>query len=475
MKFQILSQVVEELSRLLTGARLERVYQGAETEFYCIFHIHKKNFVLLFSPDRRMPRLHLVSAKPPARTSPHPFVLYLRSHLVGSRVASIGLLNQDRVVEIRFAKPGAEYRLVFELIGTSVNFILIDSLSKILLMYYQIPLSGGSVRPLMPGLQYILPEKKPMRSFTKAVSDVFSQSENGAAISPNKEAETFYQQQHQQRERASIRAVLLSIIHKALSRTDRRIIALSQDLDSADRAEEYRQAGDLVLANLGRLRTGMELVELSGYDGNTVSVQLDPKLSPARNADRYFKKYKKAKVGHSIIIQRLQLAEAETLLLKALRARLNDGDDEGDLSSIRSALVAGGYIKAKGKEKAPVGPAPPGYRTIMFHGWEILVGKGAVGNDYITTKIARTDDLWLHAEGMPGSHVLVKNPGKVEIPANVLLKAAALAAYYSKGKKAGKVSVTYTRAGRVKKPKGAKAGLVTLTERKSIMVRPEEP
>jgi predicted ribosome quality control (RQC) complex YloA/Tae2 family protein len=474
MKFQILSQVVEELSSLITGARLKRVYQGTDGGLYFLFHCERKNYILLLSPDRTLPRLHLVSTKPAASTSPRPFVLYLRSQLVGSRVASIRLLNQDRVAEIFFSKPVGEYRLVFELIGTAANLILTDSSSKILSLFYPSPISERCVRPLMTGLQYVLPEKKPVSSAGKVVLDVLSQPENATIISPNKDAENFYQQLHQQRKLASIRTGLLSIIHKALSRTERRITALSQDLNSADKAEEYKQAGDLVLANLGILKTGMELVELSGYDGNTVPVYLDPKLSPVRNANKYFKKYKKAKAGHAIIVQRMKQAEEEALLLTTLRARLYDAGVENDFADIRSTLVAEGYIKTKSQEKDYARTASPGYRTLMFNNWEILVGKGATGNDYLTTKIARADDLWLHAEGMPGSHVLVKNPGKTGIPTEVLLKAAALAAYYSKGKKAGKVSVTYTRAGFVKKPKGAKPGLVMLTERKSIMVRPEE-
>jgi predicted ribosome quality control (RQC) complex YloA/Tae2 family protein len=102
------------------------------------------------------------------------------------------------------------------------------------------------------------------------------------------------------------------------------------------------------------------------------------------------------------------------------------------------------------------------------------VGKSALGNDYITMKLARPDDLWLHAEGMPGSHVLIRNPGRDDIPQDVFMKAAALAAFYSKGRKAAKVPVTYARARFVKKPKGAKPGLVMLLERKVVMVVPEE-
>jgi predicted ribosome quality control (RQC) complex YloA/Tae2 family protein len=473
MDFQFLSNVIEELSSLATGARVERVYQETGNGIYILLHQDRKKFILLLSPDRALPRLHLVSVKPAADTTPHPFVLYLRSHLTGTRVVHIVLLNQDRVVEIRFAKSEIGYRLVFELIGTSANLILTDASSKILAVYYPSVLSENAVRMLMPGLAYVLPEKKNVLIFDNTVRDPASHAVKGGALSPNREAELFYQQLQEQREIASLRTELSSPIRKALSKIERRVAALSGDLKSADQAEKYRQAGDLVLANLDRLKTGMEQVDLAGYDKMSVAVRLDPKLSPARNADRFFRKYKKAKAGHTIIMQRLQQAEEEASYLKSLQSSIEQALDQSDLVDVHAALISKGYLKSRGREKVPVLPATS-YRTILFRDWEILVGKGAKGNDHITTKIARPDDLWLHAEGMPGSHVLVKNPKRTEIPSDVLVKAASLAAYYSKGKTAGKVSVTYTRAGLVKKPKGAKPGLVTLSERKSIMVRPEE-
>jgi predicted ribosome quality control (RQC) complex YloA/Tae2 family protein len=251
---------------------------------------------------------------------------------------------------------------------------------------------------------------------------------------------------------------------------------LSGDLQSADRVEEYRQAGDLVLAHLKELRTGMERADLVGYDGSTVTVILDPKRSPSGNAELYFKKYKKARMGRDIIAARLRRTNDEASYLKSLFNDIEQAQDVDALMSIRSELVAQGRLEQKQvlHKKMRQGTASPAIRKIMFNGWEILVGKSAAGNDQLTMKIARPDDLWLHAEGMPGSHVIVRNPNAGTIPPDVLVKAAALAAFHSKGRNAGKVPVTYTRAGLVKKPRGAKPGLVMLQERRSLMVKPEE-
>jgi predicted ribosome quality control (RQC) complex YloA/Tae2 family protein len=220
----------------------------------------------------------------------------------------------------------------------------------------------------------------------------------------------------------------------------------------------------------------MDHAELAGYDGRTVTVNLDPKLSPPKNAELYFRKFKKAKAGQQIISTRLHDTTEEISFLSSLLDEAGKQDDATHLDTIRSVLSARGYIKEKptGKGKASPKKTISGFRTVVYRGWEILIGTNASGNDHITTKIARPDDFWLHAEGLPGSHVLVRNALKGELPPDVLVQAAALAAYYSKGRNADKVTVTYTNARFVKKPKGAKPGLVTISKRKTIVVRPAD-
>lgn len=472
MNFHVLSLVVEELSALLTNARVERVYQGKDGGLVLLLHRERNKFILLLSPDRALPRLHLLSAKPPARDQPHGFILFLRSRVSGARVSGIRLLNQDRVVEIRFVRQGTEYLLLFELFGSSANLVLVDPSSIILAVYNPVSPSDQAARPLLPGLQYIAPEKPQNAGFQKSgLADGFN-----AGPSPNKSAEQYYEHLIEQRHIATLRTELISRIKKDLAKTIRLIRALSGDLRSADRVEEYRQAGDLILAHLKELRTGMERADLVGYDGRTMEVLLDPKRSPAGNAELYFKKYKKARIGRDIIAERLRWTAEEASNLKSLLTDIEAARDVDALMSIRSELVAKGRLEKKPvlHKRTREGTASTAIRKIMFNGWEILVGKSAAGNDQLTMKIARPDDLWLHAEGMPGSHVIVRNPNAGIIPPDVLVKAAALAAFHSKGRNAGKVPVTYTRAGQVKKPKGAKPGLVTLQERKSLIVRPED-
>lgn len=480
MNYQILLSVIEELSRLITGARVERVFEGAGRALCLKLSRERKHCYLLLSPDRSMPRMHLVAEKPAVAPSPHGVVLYLRSHLTGSGITRVSLLNQDRVAEICFSNQEATYRLLFELTGPSSNLIITDEALNILAVYYPVPFGDSVKRPLAPGIRYVLPEKNPSR-FPPPISppdtgrDSLAARKPEGSVSANRESEIFFERLLRDRSLEALRARLRSLVKKTLVKTERRREALSVDLNAAGEAENYKKAGELLLANLLRLERGREQVELRGYDGEAVLVRLDPKRSPTRNAELYFKKYKKAKAGKEIITMRLKQAGDEAARLKAFLSGLEQASDSDALDRVQSELIAGGYLtgEAKGKGKQRSQPAPAPFRKIECQGWDILVGKSAAGNDYLTTKIARPNDLWLHAEGMPGSHVLIKNPEAGEIPPAVFAKAASLAAFYSKGRAAGKVAVTYTPAGQVKKPKGAKPGLVTLRARKTVMAAPE--
>ncbi len=483
MDFPILQLVVEELSTLLPGAKVERVYQGVDGGLYLLVHRQREDLVLLLFLDRALPRMHLVSTKPPAVDSPFSFILYLRSHLTGARITGVSLINQDRVAEFSLSKSGAQYRLIFELVGSTPNLILTDRSSVILSVHHPVPPADNVKRPLLPGITYVPPVPRLVRR--KAGIDRQSgpqnrgaagafQSETDAKHPANRGAEIFYEHLVEDRTISSLRVMLSSVIKKSLSKTERRIAAVSRDLDSAGQADEYRRAGDLILANLTSLARGAGQAELTGYDGGPVPVKLDPKRSPGQNAELYFKKYKKAKTGLAIIRERLRHAREERAYLKSGLTDLESAGDRESLDLIRSELASKGYIKqaGKGEKKDRSGSMTPAYRKVIYRGWDILIGKSAASNDYITLKLARPDDLWFHAEGMPGSHVLIRNPERTEIPSDVIMKAAALAAYYSKGRGAGKVPVTHTPAKFVKKPKGANAGTVILSERKTVMAVP---
>ncbi len=182
----------------------------------------------------------------------------------------------------------------------------------------------------------------------------------------NRGAEIFYERLAADRTISSLRARLSSVVKKALSRTERRVTAISRDRASAGQADEYRLTGDLILANLTRFSRGAEEAELTGYDGRTVRVKLDPKRSPGQNAELYFKKYKKGRTGLAIIVERLRQAQEEVSYLKSVLVDLDSSDDRGALDLIRSELAEKGYLKREGKveKKNKPGRTVPAYRNV---------------------------------------------------------------------------------------------------------------
>jgi len=437
---------------------------------YLLFRKERDNFTLLVSPVRSLPRLHLVRVKPRSVSDPHPLVLNLRSRLIGSRVLHVMLLNGDRVVELRVAKDPDEYRLIFELTGSSANLFFTDAGLRILAVYHAAPAPDRAQRLLLPGAIYIPPAQRPPKQLPQA------ELCPDASSSANAAAESCYDRLAGERRAVARKAELRSSLTKAIARAQRRHAAIAGDLRAVREAEQYRQKGDLVLANLSRLKAGTDCARLEGYDGVGVVVQLDPRKTPVQNAEAYFRRYKKAKAGLPVLEARMRQTEEELSFFRSRLAGL-EADSGIDLQpDVETGLPeAGQSTRPAGANRRKSGEPASGIMKIPYEGWEILVGRSAAANDRLSTRLARPDDLWLHAEGLAGSHVLVRNPKKADIPPGVLVKAASLAAFYSKGKAALKVPVAYTQARFLGKPKGARPGLVTLARRRTLLVKPEDP
>lgn len=475
MDFQILSPVVDELADILPGAKVDKVVQIPADGLLLVLHRAKKNYYLLFSPERSLPRIHLLSRKPTGTAAPAGFFLYLRKHLTGSRFDGLRLVEGDRVVEIRFLRPGGAYLLVFELTGSVTNLLLTDEAHRILSVHHPVPPGDKVSRPLLPGLSYHPPERRQRAEKAKSGSVPGSPPEGYDGAAPvNAAVEAWYERTMLEKEAASLRRQLAAVVKKAAVKAERRRDAVAGDVAGAEKGDDYRVAGDLILANKSLLKKGQTLAELPGYDGKTVTLVLDPSRSPAENASRYFQRYKKAKAGLAMMRERLADTRDEAAFLRTVQEELDAAKDREEMLAVRSLLAGRGYVKdSPGKVSGTRRAAEPPFRTVEHEGWQILVGKSSAGNEYITLRLARPDDLWFHAEGMPGSHVIVRNPGKRDIPESVFRRAASLAAYYSKGKGAAKVPVAFTPAGLVKKPKGAALGMVVLTGRKTVMAVPE--
>ncbi|MBR2406836.1 MAG: NFACT family protein [Clostridia bacterium] len=250
----------------------------------------------------------------------------------------------------------------------------------------------------------------------------------------------------------------------------RRELAASVDRD------RKRLYADLINANLHAIPKGAASVELMNYyDENCamLTVPLDPSLSAGRNAQKYYKEYRKAKTAEEILQQQIARGEEELQYLDSVADALTRAADTRELEELRQELEQSGYLRAK-KDKRRTAPQPTKPLTFVSDdGFTILVGRNNVQNDRLTTRTAKGSDWWFHTKNIPGSHTVVLTDG-VEPPESTLRQAAVLAATHSKAAQSAQVPVDYTQIRHVKKPAGAKPGMVIYETNHTVYVTPDQ-
>jgi predicted ribosome quality control (RQC) complex YloA/Tae2 family protein len=245
---------------------------------------------------------------------------------------------------------------------------------------------------------------------------------------------------------------------------------------------ECKTYGELLVTHFPALKKGLGQVEVQDFRKDPPSstvIPLDPSLDPAGNVERYFKKYKKAKRGLEFTAARIQETEQEIAYLDSALLQVDQAEDGEEVAMIRQELeeqkilpISAKHRDRKGRKETKEVSLPV-RRLRSSEGLEIICGKHNVGNDYLLRKLARDNDLWFHAQGLPGSHVLLK-VGRGDPPLSSILEAAAVAAYFSRGRDSTKVPVDYTLVRNVHRPRGARPGLVTYTHPKTILVVPDK-
>ena len=270
-------------------------------------------------------------------------------------------------------------------------------------------------------------------------------------------------------------ASMLRTLKTHIDRCEKKLAMQEEELASAARMEEYRMMGEAINANLYRLKKGMTEATLPNWfspEGGEITVPMDIRLTPSQNAQRYFKKYQKARSAReTAAVQRDKTLE-ELDYLEGMLLDVDKCTGESELEEIRQELVRTGYVKrVTNRRQQRQLPQSKPYRFRSSDGIEILVGKNAAQNDRLTLG-ARPEEMWLHAKDMPGSHVIIRAEG--EIPLETLKQAALLAAWYSKGRNSSTVPVDYTLRKYVKKPSGAAPGKVVYTHQKTVYITAEE-
>lgn len=268
---------------------------------------------------------------------------------------------------------------------------------------------------------------------------------------------------------------IIKLVKNLKDRTSRRLALRLQDLKKCENREDLRIFGELIKANLYRLKSGdSEAVVENYYDENMslVKIPLNPALSPSKNADRYFKEYKKTYTAAEALTRFTKEDEQELIYFESVLESIERCSSIAEIGEIREELYEAGYIRRPAQKGIRKKETPKPLEFMSAEGYRILVGKNNTQNDYLTTRLASKNDLWFHTKDIPGSHVIVMCEGK-EVSDQTILQAATLAAKNSKAKDSSQVPVDYTPVKFVKKPNGAKAGMVIYTTNKTVYINPE--
>jgi predicted ribosome quality control (RQC) complex YloA/Tae2 family protein len=270
-----------------------------------------------------------------------------------------------------------------------------------------------------------------------------------------------------------LRQSLRQAIARGRERQQKKRRALERSLVAREEVETLRQKGEWILSYATQITPGQtELVVELEPGQPSLTIELDPRSSPVENAQQYFKDYRKAKAAAGEVPALLKQVELDLRYLDQLEADLELASTQPEIQEVRRALGEAGYMKGEKRRRKPPHSQPLAFRSP--DGLTILVGKNSRQNEEVTFRRASSGDLWLHARGVPGAHVIIKS-GRQEIPEATLQQAAELAAYYSQARDATKVAVDYTQKRHVRRIKGARPGLVTYDHEQTVHVIPRGP
>jgi predicted ribosome quality control (RQC) complex YloA/Tae2 family protein len=440
------------------------------TPLSCAFDFGLRGEFLFLSVEPSSPRLYLIQRRlrDLEKQAVHlaPFGQALRSRLGGAHLVNISQDHGDRIVRLTFrldneAQGPIFRRLVVQLTGRTADLFLLDELNRITAVLREpaeIRLNQNYQPPPRPLNQSRGSLKLAPSSPSAQLDAHFAALDSARAFDARAK---------------SIRAKLTKSIRQQRTLREH----LQEDLQRHGDPGEHKKAGDLLLANIGTaVRDGNRVRILDYYAGGAPEIELevDQNRSLQDEAAQRFRQYTKAKRATEEIATRLRQVELETT---ALETRLRQLDE---ICVARDEVALGGFEKpapapkAAPKKSTKQEKIPGARRYLSTDGYEILVGRAARDNDHLTFRVAQPNDLWMHAGDYPGSHVIVRNPTRKEIPQRTVIEAAQLAGKFSQASEDSRVVIHYTERKFLSKPRGAAPGLVRMSRFRSITVAPKE-
>lgn len=316
-------------------------------------------------------------------------------------------------------------------------------------------------------------EGKPVE-FSPIRLESFSDQKELTFTSLSRALDHYYKARETSFETRELRENVEETIKDELDRVEGALKNVRNQLKQSENREKLKKTGDIILSNLSRLEKGMKSAKIDDpyNQGEKVEVELDPSLTPEENAEKYYERYKKLKRGKEKLEKRKKGLKKELNYLKQLEDRYEKANSQEELAKLEGVLKEKGYIDedlGSSSQEQEGGP-----KEYWIKGYKVMVGRNARQNDELVREASR-DDLWFHVRNYAGAHVVAVTDGRPnKVPDEVIVKAAQLAAANSKARNAGQATVSYTELKYVDKPKGAKPGLVQITNENTINVSPEE-
>lgn len=575
-----LGAVTNELNTVLTGCRIEKVYQPDRDEIVIQTRGQGGARRLLVSIAAGTPRVHFIETARENPAVPPMFCMLLRKHVQGAKIAAVTQPAVERMLSIELDTTdemgvACKKHLICELMGKHSNVVLCGEDNRIIDAMRRVDGDLSGKRQVLPGLFYRMPPAqdkhdpfavsgvglaaaaaqadgeqtldrfllntllgfspllcrelafratgdtaKPLgtlsdeeRNRLAKVYDDFlayieekrwkpfllTKSEDSAVFDFTFLPVTQYEGLMNVTQYESFSSLLAAFfekkgrvermtrrssdLHKAVvnarDRLARKLSAQKKELSSAHDREKYKRTGELITANLYQLEKGMNKAKVIDYynkDCPEVEISLDVRLTPQQNAQKYFKLYTKSKTAEEVLTEQIRQGSIELDYLESVLVQLGEAETERDLAQLREELTLSGVLSAKqtrnkkGRQKL-VQAKPLHYRTT--DGFDIFAGKNNLQNDLLTLKIAFKSDIWFHTQKIHGSHVILVTDGR-EPTEQAMTEAAMIAAYHSKARLSSMVPVDYTQVRQVKKPAGAKPGMVIYHVYQTAYVTPDE-
>ncbi|KPK92067.1 MAG: hypothetical protein AMJ94_05995 [Deltaproteobacteria bacterium SM23_61] len=435
--------------------------------------------ILLLEGDRILDCLHFRRVEEGVARPSAPGLVYVPLSLPGQWTPDE--LSREKMEEICSSPPGERWRtLARKIAGLSPLFareveFISDGTAEGIWEKLRLFFDRYERGTCEPRIYTLLGEKKVLSAFPlKSLGP----AEEEAFPSLNRAADQFYFETVMKRRMAEQKEGLSRRLRQLISRLQRRRENLSSDRERFKRDLESKDHGDILTANYPKLKKGMREIEALDYRQDpprSVLIPLDESLGPSGNVQRYFKKYKKAKRGLEMASRRMEEAEGEIGYLESVLFEVEVAEDGEEVETIRQELEEERIISAPKKKKSAKEKKEislPVRRFRSSEGLEIFCGKHNTGNEYLLRHLAKDHDLWFHSQGVPGSHVLLKI-GRGEPKQGSILEAATIAAYYSRGRGSTRLPVDYTSVKNVRRPKGAKPGMVVYFHQKTVLVKPD--